>query len=107
MQPNSDPPRSAYRPYPQASRASLVLILLVMAVPIIIVAAALGGRPPGFGVADLLRLGGGPATAPPVRVGWALPEGQFFGEGTAPSGEGEVHGYAVTDADGISMWSAY
>src|SRR5713226_4490550 len=89
------------------SAGNLLALLLVVLVPTILVAVIAGWRPLNPAQVDALRhwLNGAPGDAagvqPATPGGRALPDGWFFSTG------GEVRGYAVTDADGIEIWSVY
>jgi hypothetical protein len=108
------PHRAAFRE--DTSAATLVALLVAVLVPTALAAMALGWRPLETPPAQAalawwseLR-GEQAAPAPAVVTGptsWALPDGYFYGE-TASGADGPgLHGYAVTDADGVPFWSEF
>jgi hypothetical protein len=91
--------------------ANLLALLLVVLVPTILVAVIAGWRPLDPAQTDALRrwLARAPADAAGAQAaqpgGRALADGWFYPAAQATAGE--VRGYAVTDADGVEIWSAY
>lgn len=101
-------------PYQQeTSTATLIALLLAVAVPALVVALAAGWRPLNAEQSSLLgqslaRLTGrGVAASTPPPADWALPDGWFFTQTRGHSGRPGGDGYAVTDAAGIPFWTEY
>ena len=117
MAPPSDPRRLGRgAPYHRdTSSATLVALLLVVAVPALVIALVVGWRPLSpeqsaewkHWVGRLMNRGTAVSAAAPAAADWALPNGWFFTQVHGPGGEPGKTGYPVSDTDGMPFWSDY
>jgi hypothetical protein len=117
MAPPPDPRRLGRgAPYQHdTSSATLVALLLVIAVPALVIALAAGWRPVSpeqaaewqQWAARLVNRGTPASAATAPSADWSVPNGWFYTQVSGPGGEPGKTGYPVTDADGMPFWSDY
>jgi len=94
------------------SKGTLLALVLAVAAPALVVALAVGWRPPAPPIAPVMMWlrgsdGVRAPAAPALPADWPLADGWFYAASPPQAGQTDADGYSVTDADGIPFWTEY